>query len=71
MATHSSIPRASLVAQTVKNLACNVGGVGSIPGLGRAPGEEKGYLLQHSCTESSTDGGSWRAAVYRVMKSRT
>ena len=58
MATHSSILRASLVAQTVKNLACNVGDVGSVPGLGRSPGEEKGYLLQHSCMENSMDGGS-------------
>ena len=26
-----------------KEFACNVGGLGSIPGLGRSPGEGKGY----------------------------
>ena len=28
-----------------KELACNVGDLGSIPGLGRSPGEGKGYPL--------------------------
>ena len=28
-----------------KESACNAGDLGSIPGLGRSPGEEKGYLL--------------------------
>ena len=32
----------------VKNLPANAGGVGSIPGLGRSPGERKGYPLQCS-----------------------
>ena len=37
---------AFLVAQLVKNLsACNVGGMGLIPGLGRSPGEGKGEIL--------------------------
>ena len=33
--------------------ACNVGDLGSIPGLGRSPGEGKGYPLQYSCLENS------------------
>ena len=33
--------------------ACNAGGLGSIPGLGRSPGEEKGYPLQYSGLEKS------------------
>ena len=33
-----------------KASACNVGDPGSIPGLGRSPGEGNGNLLQHSCT---------------------
>ena len=37
-----SSSRASLVAQLVKKSACNVGDLGSIPGLGRSPGEGKG-----------------------------
>ena len=33
----------------------NAGDVGSVPGLGRSPGEGNGYSLQHSCLESSMD----------------
>ena len=33
----------------VKNLPANAGDTGSIPGLGRFPGEENGNLLQYSC----------------------
>ena len=36
--------RASLVAQLVES-TCNAGDLGSIPGLGRSPGEGKGYPL--------------------------
>ena len=32
-----------------KELACNAGDLGLIPGLGRSPGEGIGYLLQYSC----------------------
>ena len=38
-----------------KESACNVGDLGSIPGLGRSPGEGKGYLFQYSCLENSMD----------------
>ena len=38
-----------------KESACNVGDLGSIPGLGRSPGEGKGYPLQYSCLENSMD----------------
>ena len=34
---------------------CNVGDLGSIPGLGRSPGEGKGYPLQYSGLENSMD----------------
>ena len=34
-----------------KASACNAGGLGSIPGLGRPPGEENGNPLQYSCLE--------------------
>ena len=36
-----------------KESACNEGGLGSIPGLGRSPGEGKGYPLQYSGLENS------------------
>ena len=35
--------------------AHNAGDLGSIPGLGRSPGEGKGYLLQYSGLENSMD----------------
>ena len=35
--------------------ACNVGDMGSVPGLGRSPGEGKGYPLQYSGLENSMD----------------
>ena len=42
-----------------KESACNAGGPGSIPGLGRSPGEENGYPFQYSCLENSMDRGAW------------
>ena len=38
-----------------KESAFNVGDLGSIPGLGRSPGEVKGYPLQYSGLENSMD----------------
>ena len=38
-----------------KDSACNVGDLGSIPGLGRSPGEGKGYPLQYSSLENAID----------------
>ena len=35
--------------------ACNAGDPGSVPGLGRGPGEGNGDPLQYSCLENSTD----------------
>jgi len=60
--------------QSIKNqqlkihvfIACSVGGLGSIPELGRSPGEGKGYPLQYSDLENSMN-----CIVYGVTKSRT
>ena len=41
-----------------KESACNAGELGSIPGLGRSPGEGSGYPLQYFCLESSMDRGA-------------
>ena len=38
-----------------KASACNVGDPGSIPGLGRSPGEGNGNPFQYSCLENSMD----------------
>ena len=54
-----SIFNTLLVAQAVKASAYNAGDLGSIPGLGRSPGERNGNLLQYSCLENPMDGGSW------------
>ena len=51
--------------------ACNVGDPGSIPGLGRSPGEGNGNPLQYSCLENPMDGGARWATVHGVSKSRT
>ena len=42
-------------ASAGKESACNVGDLGSIPELGRSPGEGKGYPLQYSGLENSMD----------------
>ena len=42
---------------------------GSIPGLGRSPGEGNGNPLQYSCLENPWDRGAWWAAVHGVLKS--
>ena len=47
-----------------KEPACNAGDLGSIPGLGRFPGEGNGYSLQYSCLENSMDRGAWQATVH-------
>ena len=43
-----------------KESTCNVGDLGSISGLGRSPGEGKGYPLQYSGLENSMNHGVWR-----------
>ena len=48
------------MAQIVKS-AHNAGELGSIPGLGRSPGEGNDNPLQYSCLENSMDGRTWWA----------
>ena len=54
----------------VKASACNAGDLGSIPGLGRSPGEENGNPFQYSCLENPMDRGAWWATVHGVAKSQ-
>ena len=49
-----------------KESTCNVRDLGSVPGLGRSPGERKGNPLQYSGLENSMN-----CVVYGVTKSRT
>ena len=54
-----------------KESACNVGDLGLIPGLGRAPGKGNGNPLQYTCLEKPMDRGAWRATVQGAAKSWT
>ena len=54
-----------------KESACNVGDLGSVPELGRSPGDGNGSPLQYSCLENSMDRGTWWATVHGVSKSWT
>ena len=49
-----------------KESAYNAGDLGSVSGLGRSPGEGKGYPLQYSGLENPMD-----SIVHGVMKSQT
>ena len=49
-----------------KESACNAGDLGSIPGLGKSPGEGEGYPLQYSGLENSMD-----RIIHEVIESRT
>ena len=60
-----------LVTQAKKNLPANAGDTGdagSVPGLGRYPGEGNGNPLQYSCLENSMDRGTWWATVNGLQR---
>ena len=59
---------ASLIVQLVKNLPAYAGDLGSIPGLGRSPGEGNGNSLQYSCLENPMGRGTWQATVHRITR---
>ena len=62
------------MALVVKNQPVNAGDTrdeGSIPGLGRSPGEGNGNPLQYSCLKSPVDRGAWWATVRGITKSWT
>ena len=52
-----------------KGPACNVGDLGSIPGVGRSPGGGHGNPLQYSGLENPMDRGAWWATVRGVTES--
>ena len=64
----------SQMALVVKNPPANTGEVrdaGSVPGLGRSPGEGHCNPLQYSCLENPMASGAWWATIHRVAKSQT
>ena len=54
-----------------KECTLSVGDWGSIPGLGRSPGEGEGYPLQDSGLMNPKDRGPWQATVHGVSESDT
>ena len=70
IACYTEYPSSSLLTQSVESVS-NVGNLGSIPRLGRSPGEGNGNPLQYSCLENPMDGGAWWATVHGHSKSRT
>ena len=54
-----------------KESASNAGDLGSIPGLGRSPGEGNGNPFQYSCLENPMDRKAWLAPVHEFTKSCT
>ena len=70
----SNIRSASHVVLLIKNPPANAGDIrdtGSIPGLGRCPGEGHDNPLQYPCLENSMDRGAWWATVHGFIKSLT
>ena len=65
---------ASHVELVVKNPPANAGDirdVGSVPRLGRSPGEGHGNPLQDSCLENPMGRGAWWVTVHGVTASDT
>ena len=60
--------QASLVTQSIEDPPANAGDVGSIPGLGRSPGEGNGNPLKYSFLGNPMDRGVWWAAVHGVAE---
>ena len=54
-----------------KECACREGDLGSIPGLGKSPGEGNGNPLQYSCLENPMDRGAWQVTVHGFAESHT
>ena len=55
--SRSDISLSMITGSAVKNPPANAGDEGSIPGLGRFPGEGNGNPLQYSCLENPMDRG--------------
>ena len=61
----------TLVVKNPPASAGELGDTGSIPALGRSPGEGNGTPLQDSCLDNPVDGGAWRATFCEVTNSLT
>ena len=52
----------------MQETTCNTGDMGSIPGLGRCPGEGNGNTLQNFCLGNPVDKGTWQTIVHGVTR---
>ena len=68
---NNRLPRWCQVVKNPPAIAGDIRDEGQMPGSGRSPGGEKGYLLQYSCLENPTDRGAQKATIHRVTRSQT
>ena len=61
----------ALVAKNRPAGAGDTRDAGSIPALGRSPGEGNGNPFQYSYLENSMDRGDWKTTVHEAAKSGT
>ena len=52
----------------MKNPPANAGDVGSIPGLGRYPGEGNHNPVQYACLGNPMDRGAWWPMIHGVTE---
>ena len=64
--THGCGTKNQCRGSVVKNLPANAEVMGSIPELGRSPGEGNGNRLQYSCLENPMDKGALETTVHRI-----
>ena len=64
----SATNQVALVVKSPPAHAGNLRDAGSIPRLGRSPGEGNGNPLQYSCLENPMDRGAWWATIHGVTK---
>ena len=65
-----SISKVLLRGLSGKESTWQAGDMGSVPGLGRSPGEENGNPFQYSCLGKPMDRGAWWATIYGVARVR-
>ena len=69
--THTMVTEGFPGGSVVKNPPANAGDVGSIPVLGRSPGDGNDNPFQDSCLGNPMDRGAWQDTVHWVTKSST
>ena len=66
--TYENLGNSILRGSDGKEIVCNAGDLGSIPGSGRSPGEGNGKPLQYSCLQNPMDRGAWWTTVHRSQR---